>query len=498
MALEGLLPLGEHRPRRSLRERAGSWILWSALMVLAVVVMRPMRGELEQAHVVLILLLVVLGGSATGERPLGPALACAGFLIIDYYFQPPFDTLTVAKPLDWLVLFSFLATAIVASQLLNAARAAAEREQDRASEIDRIAALGAETLNAPRPEDALAAIAAVVRDATAADRCDIYVLDSTTGLAALAATTAGAGHAVTSVAPVLEASAAADGSRHRLTVRGRDVGVLVLSGGGDGHASSAAERLLNAFAYYAALGVERVRLAREAEHAEALREADRLKDAILAAVSHDLRAPLTTIKALARGIAARGETDAAIIEEQADRLNHVVTDLLDWSRLSVGGTNGRVEVNAAEDLIGAAIRQCEGALRHHSVAASAEGGSRVLLGRFDFVHSLRILTNLLENAAKYAPSGSTIDVAATEDAGRLVIRVSDRGPGVPAAELERIFTPFYRAPQVPPDVGGAGLGLAIARRLAEVQGGSVTYLPREGGGAEFQLALPAAQEEPAT
>jgi len=235
-----------------------------------------------------------------------------------------------------------------------------------------------------------------------------------------------------------------------------------------------------------------VRLVAEAEHAQALREADRLKDALLASVSHDLRTPLTAIKALAHDIAAAGDERAAVIEQQADRLNEMVADLLDLSRLNAGGIAMRPEINTAEDLVGAAIQQVAGALDGREVRTALDLAQPVPVGRFDFVHSLRILVNLIDNAAKYSPRASPIDLEVGKDGAMLSIAVLDRGPGVPAPERERIFEPFYRPAGVAPDARGSGLGLAIARRLAEAQGGSLAYADRPGGGSAFTLRLPAA------
>jgi two-component system sensor histidine kinase KdpD len=211
-------------------------------------------------------------------------------------------------------------------------------------------------------------------------------------------------------------------------------------------------------------------------------------------VSHDLRTPLTTIKALAHGLAESGNSDAHEIEEEADRLNRLVADLLDLSRLNAGAMPMRPEINAAEDLVGAALRRVSGTvapgrLRVHRAGGGADG---VVFGRFDFVQSLRALVNLLENAEKYSPPDAPIDVEVQRVGDELRFEVADRGAGVAEEERGRIFEPFYRAPGAAPDVGGAGLGLAIARGLAAQQGGDVRYEPRRGGGSVFTLVLPAA------
>jgi two-component system sensor histidine kinase KdpD len=550
-------------------------------LAVVTVALVSVRGQIDQAHTTLIFLLVVLGGSAGGGRALGFTLACACFLLIDYYLQTPYDTLTVDKPLDWLVLVAFLVAATVATQLLGRANNEAEAARLRAGEIDRLAALGAETLSVGQAGDTLAALASVIRDTIGSAACQIYVADrlgpaaggvpaGNFHLAAQAvggaqrAALAGRGGAELETASEVgghggvddgaggggervgsgggEVGAAStppdvaelvawvaerrrvaierlDGTPVRtsaaagasaaldselpparalllpLVVHERCVGVLRLAGSGGLRLDPQRRRFLDALSYYAALGVERVHLVAEAERAAALREANRLKDALLASVSHDLRTPLTTIKALAHDIASGGDERAAVIEQQSDRLNQMVADLLDLSRLNAGSVLLRPEINAAEDLVGAAIQQVGGALGAREVRTDLALQEPMPVGCFDFVHSLRILVNLLENASKYTPPGSPIQISMGADNEMISIAVADRGAGVPAAERERIFEPFYRPAGASPDSarqGGAGLGLAIARRLALAQGGTLTYDDRSGGGSVFTLRLPAA------
>jgi two-component system sensor histidine kinase KdpD len=502
------------------------WLFWGVVLVGVTVGMIVFRSALDQAHVALIYLLVVLGASVSGGRVVGIVLACTGFALIDYFFQAPFSTFTVGKRPDWLVLVAFLATAVVATQLLARASAQADAARRRADEIDRLSSLGAETLSVGRAEDALTAIAKVIRDTIGAAICEIHVRHADRDVLTRAASVgvmpatqdSEVGAAlVTWVAQHGRAAAERqDGSIFRanadpgagiplaaslpdaralllpLIVHERTVGVLRLADAKAISLDAGQRRFLSALAYYAALGVERVRLVAEAEHAEALREADSLKDALLAAVSHDLRTPLTTIKALAHDIATAGDERAATIEQQADRLNRMVADLLSLSRLNAGALPVRTELNAAEDLVGAAIQQVSGTLNGREVQASIEWSEPVLVGRFDFVHSLRILVNLIENAVKYSPDTAPVEIAVKRDGHVLCITVADRGPGIAPSEQARIFEPFYRIAGVSPDGGGgAGLGLAIARRLAEAQGGTVTFHDRPGGGSEFTLELPA-------
>ena len=349
-----------------------AWTLWLAALIVLTVVMHGVRGEIEEAHVVIPYLLVVLGGSSTGGRTLGFTLALLSFLLLDYYFQVPFDTFSVAKPLDWVILVAFLVTATVATQLLT-------RAQDEAREAER---------------------------------------------------------------------------------RAREV----------------------------------AELSRVAEHAEALREANHLKDMLLASVSHDLRTPLTTIKALAQDVAAGGDARAPIIEEQADRLSSMVANLLDLSRIRAGAFPLQMEINTAEDLLGAVSRQFA-AVPGGQLKTVVHLDQPALVGVFDFVQSLRVLSNLVENALRVSPPDMQVELEAQRDGPALLFAVRDRGTGVSAAEADRIFEPFYRPEGSPPDAGRAGLGLAISRNLAELQGGTLTYAPNPGGGSVFTLRLALAEVE---
>jgi two-component system sensor histidine kinase KdpD len=278
-----------------------------------------------------------------------------------------------------------------------------------------------------------------------------------------------------------------------LQVRGQTVGVLHLQQPAGLRLDAPRRRFVEAISHYAALAVERVRLMAEAERATALAEANRVKDAVLASVSHDLRTPLTTIRAHAQDLSALGDERAEIIAQEADRLNAMVSDLLDLSRLNAGAFPVKAELNTVDDLLGALLQRMEPALNGHGLTIALPPGDSLLVGRFDLVHALRILANIVDNAVKYSPPGSPIDIVASRSDGELEIQVSDRGFGVPPSEAGRIFEPFYRAPGAPPDVGGSGLGLAIARGLAAAQGGRLTFAPRTGGGSTFVLALPAAE-----
>jgi two-component system sensor histidine kinase KdpD len=518
------------------------WTVWLAVLAAATVAMLVWRSQLDKAHIALVFLLVVLGGSAAGGRALGLTLAGVAFLLFNYLFLPPYATLVVANPLDWLVLAAFLATSVIATHLLNRGQERAEAARARAIEVERLSVLGAETLNAGRAEDALSGVAEVIRSALGVDCCAVLVPQPTsantvapefTPIARAGTCEAGAtgeAGADTALDPgSLAAWVAARGTPAAersdrtvrvgavvvagefaawradddirvlfvpLVVRDRTVGVLRISHREPIVLDPAQRQFLSALSYYAALGAERVRLVAEAERAEAFRQADALKTSLIAMLSHDLRTPLTTIKGLAHTLAARergeGKAEAASIEEEADRLNRLVTDLLDLSRLTAGAMPLKLELNAADDLVGAALQRVRGIVGAREVRVMRDPEGPLLFGVFDLVQSLRALVNLIENALTYTPASGAIELTVRRRGNVLALEVADRGPGVPAGEEARIFEPFYRPAGARPDVGGAGLGLAIARGLAEAQHGTVRYAPRDGGGSIFVLELPAA------
>jgi two-component system sensor histidine kinase KdpD len=509
-----------------------SWlegIAWFGLLAVVTAILISIRPHLNATYVALAYLLVVQGGSARRGRPLGLALAAVAFLSFDYFFLPPFGTLTIQDPLNWFVLLAFLATGVLSAQLLYRAQAEAADARQRAAEIDRLASLGAETLSTARAEDALAAIASVIRVSLSIDSSAVYVADAASHELRLAAQS---GLPVDGPATDLalvewaaregrNAAERVDGSSVRdasselisaqdpprdaprvrafvrpLQARGRTVGVLRIARAAGLSASAAEIRVLDALAYYAALGIERSRLVAEAEQAQLLQEAHRAKDAVLASVSHDLRTPLTTIKGLAHEIAAGGDERADVIEEEADRLARFVAQMLDLSRIATGAAASNIQPNEAEDLLGAAVQQVTGRLAGRELRVTTDSTEALLFGSFDFSETLRAVVNLIDNAVKYSPAGAPIDLSARLDGEWLVFAVADRGPGVPRSERERIFEPFYRKPAArsgggSPDVGGAGLGLSIARGIAAAQGGGLDLEDRPGGGSVFSLRVPA-------
>jgi two-component system sensor histidine kinase KdpD len=258
--------------------------------------------------------------------------------------------------------------------------------------------------------------------------------------------------------------------------------------------------LLDAFARQAALVLDRLRLGVEAEQARVLAESERLGRSLLNSVSHELRTPIAAITTAAtalEGIPPGQQPElvrtlSAEIQSSAARLNRLVANLLDMTRLESGRVRPRLEWCDVKDVVNAAVRKADSELAEHRVQVAFS--QRLPLIRLDAVLLEQALLNLLVNAASYTPPGTAIDVAVTATARDLAISVSDRGPGLPGQSVSHVFDKFYRVPGVP--AGGTGLGLSIVKGFTEAQGGHAEATNRDGGGAMFTLRFPLPEELP--
>ena len=261
-----------------------------------------------------------------------------------------------------------------------------------------------------------------------------------------------------------------------------------------------AARMLDALIDQAALAIERVRLAEDLDRARIAAEGDRLRAALLTSISHDLRTPLASILGAASSLAAHGDTLAAparaemarTIAEEAERLNRFIGNLLDMTRLEAGRLVPAAGPVDLSDALGAALGRTERLLAHHTLVLDVPDD--LPLAALDMVLFEQVLVNILDNAAKYAPPGTTIAISATQEGAMLRLAIADQGPGIAPADLGHIFEKFYRARATDRQGAGTGLGLAICRGFMEAMGGRIEAANRaDGHGAVFTLFLPMAQ-----
>ena len=253
--------------------------------------------------------------------------------------------------------------------------------------------------------------------------------------------------------------------------------------------------LLETFANQTALGIERATLAGEAQQAQVQVATERLRNSLLSTVSHDLRTPLTAIAGAASGLledtapldpSTRRELCQTIAEE-AHRLNRLVHNLLEMTRLESGAIQVHKEWQPLEEVVGAALTRLEAPLRDRPLTTQLPAD--LPLVPLDSVLIEQVLLNLLENALKYTPPGSPLALTAWATAEAVTVEVADRGPGLPPGEEPRIFEKFYRVPRA--DLpSGTGLGLTICRGLVEAHGGQMGAANRPGGGLVVRFTLP--------
>jgi two-component system sensor histidine kinase KdpD len=254
-------------------------------------------------------------------------------------------------------------------------------------------------------------------------------------------------------------------------------------------------RMLDSFANQTAQAIERVQLAEQTSQIKLLQAAEKLQNALLNSISHDLRTPLVTITGALTTLETQGETLAtaarkSLVEtarEEADRLNRLVGNLLDMTRLEAGALKVKREPADVQDIIGAAIGQMESRLVGRDIRVKVPD-SLAFVG-MDFVLIVHVLTNLLDNALKYSPENSPLELQTRTVGGDIEISVLDRGQGIPQEDLEHVFDKFYRV-QRPDQVSGTGLGLAICKGIVEAHGGRILAENRSGGGTIITLLLP--------
>ena len=257
--------------------------------------------------------------------------------------------------------------------------------------------------------------------------------------------------------------------------------------------------LLETFANQTALAIERARLTEEMGKAQLQIEAEQLRSSLLSSVSHDIRTPLASIMGATTGLLRhKDKLDphayelAQIAHEEAQRLSRWVGNLIQMTRFESGNVQVRKEWQPLEEVVGSTLLRLEEMLTDHPLKPDLPDDLPLVL--IDSVLIEQVLVNLLENAIKYTPSGSPIDLSAWAEDQKVMVEVADRGPGLPPGEEERIFDKFYRVH--PTDAGGIGLGLTICRAIVEAHGGRIWAANRAGGGAVFYFTLPLVGEPP--
>ncbi|MFF3556269.1 ATP-binding protein [Streptomyces tsukubensis] len=456
------------------------WLVGVAAPVLLALLLRALDDSLGLANDVLLFLFATVMAALLGG--LLPALASAavGSLLLNYYFTPPVHTLTVYDPKNIVAIVIFFAVAVAVASVVDLAARRTHQAARLRAESEILSFLAGSVL---RGETSLDALLQRVRETFGME--SVALLERKSDVDPW--TTAG------SVGP-------------RSVVRPEDADVDMPVGDHMALALSGRvlpaedRRVLAAFAAQAAVVLDRQRLVGEAEGARRLAEGNRIRTALLAAVSHDLRTPLAAIKAAVTSlrsddVAWSDEDEAELlegIEDGADRLDQLVGNLLDMSRLQTGTVTPLMRVTDLDEVVPMAL------VGVPDESVELDIPETLPMVTVDRGLLERAVANIVENAVKYSPDATPVTVAASTLGERVEVRVADRGPGVPDDEKERIFEPFQRYGDAPRGAG-VGLGLAVARGFVEAMGGTLTAEDTPGGGMTMVLTLMVAPgTEPAT
>ena len=450
------------------RRRLGGVLLAVVLLPLLTVVLAAARGHLNLADFVLVYLVAVVAITVIGGFWPAVLAAVAASLLLNWYFTVPIHTFTIAQPRELLALLLFVTVAVAVSSVVHlAARRAlqAARAREEAASLLELAQTVLGGADSP---------AAVLEHLTRTHGGQAELQERVAGRWVRAASSGAGG--------VLAAASRID-IRPDLT--------LTVTGQGP----SATPALLAGYAAQAAAALDRERLRTQAAQAEALAEGNRMRTALLAAVSHDLRTPLASIKA---SVSSLRQTDVewseadeadllATIEQNADRLDALIGNLLDMSRLHTGSLQPFLRPVAIDEVAPVAAGGLDDSLR---LEMAVPDGFPLVLADPGLLE--RVLANLFSNALRYSPAGRPPELHAVLDGGTVRLEVADHGPGVPDELKERIFEPFERVGDRHP---GVGLGLAVARGFAEAMGGRIGAFDTPGGGLTVRVTLPAANQD---
>ncbi|MGH7527342.1 MAG: DUF4118 domain-containing protein, partial [Gemmatimonadales bacterium] len=451
---------------------------------------------------------------AAARYPQGPAVAAAlvGIASFDFFFVPPYYTFSVSDVRYVLTFGVMLLVALVLGRLTGRIRSQAEAAREREQRTAALYALSRDLTSARERDEVVAAALRHVQDTfvvqaavflpggegrVAAVSPVPYPFDEREG--AVAQWTFDHGQVAGQGTKTLPAAAA---MYLPLTASGRAIGVLGIRSADPGaFRDPARRRLVEALLGQTAVALERLSLAERSRQTSIEFEAERLRTALLSSLSHDMRTPLASIEGAASTLLHDPRQDdpdtrrelATTILQESQRMGRLVANLLDMIRVESGALQVQKEWQLLSDVVGVALLRTEDQLGDHPVSTNFPAD--LPLVAVDEILLEQVFVNLLENAAKYTPPGTPVEIGAEAGVDEVVIWVADRGPGLPGGEEERVFEKFHRAGAAPG--AGVGLGLAICRGIVTAHGGRIWAENRPGGGAVFRFTIPITGAPPA-
>lgn len=464
-----------------LSRRLASYLATVVVVALATFLLRQTIGFLGNEIVVLLYLLSVMFSTVLWGLTAGILAGLIAFLAFNYFFILPYNTLLVHKTQDLISLIVFLIVAVVMSQLIGQARESSRRAKNHEWEATRLYELISGLAGVYEYTDVTRVLAQHILETFQARQVEVRV-DARHTEKPLKYTA------------VDGAPAAGRFSVRVLMQTARSLEGEILLWLDERSLSAEEERLLNTIASQGAIAIERVQLIKTLNQNQVLEESDKMKTALLSSVSHELRSPLSAIKAsvssLRSGVVG-WDTDARTdlletIEEETDHLNSLVGNLLDMSRIEVNALKPNKTWNVLNEIVSDVLVKMRKPLQDFVVEVNIPNDLPLL--QVDYIMLSQVFTNLLSNSVKYGPPGSRIAVSAAMQSDSLHVQVGNQGPHVPPEHLNRIFDKFYRVTAAD-RITGTGLGLSICKGIIEAHGGKI-WAENRPGWFVFHFTLP--------
>ena len=437
-------------------------------------------------------LLAILAVSAFWGLRIAIFMAVLATLGYNFFFLPPVGKFTIADPQNWVALIAFLITAVIGSHLSERARREALHSNQRRREVERLYAFSQQLLVSDNVFGLLNSVPSYIVGSFGVTGAAVF-LDHKQE-------TYFSDISVQSLIPIDELKAISSRGEPVLD-RERGMCFMPLRMGVRGIGSmgivgcSMSRETLEAIGSLVAIAIERASTMEKLTKAEATRESDRLRSLLLDAVTHDFRTPLTSIKASAETLLSEVQLDkpqlkelAAVINEESDRLNRLVGEAAEVAQLDARQVELHFEPHRIKEAVDLSLQESRHALERHSVEQSIPETLPPV--PMDLKRITEVLAQLLENAGKYSPPGTPIHITAELRAGQLVTSVADHGPGIDDMEQGMIFEKFYRGRNQRVSMQGTGMGLAIAKAIVELHGGTITVTSQLGCGSVFSFTLP--------
>lgn len=443
--------------------------------------------------IALTLLLAILSVAASWGLRYSLPMSFVSALAFNYYFLPPIGRFTVAETQNWVALFAFLFTSVVASQLSERARRQAGEAHRRRNEVETLYLFSQQLLTADNVIELLKLVPRYVTETFGVRDAAIYLANKDQTYRSNPDRQELPIEKLREVASrgELTTDDTSQVSFVPLRIGVRPIGAVGIVGG------TLSRESLEAIGGLVAIAIERASAAENLMRTEASRESERLRSALLDSVTHEFRTPLTAIKASVTTLRSEDRLDEperqdllAVIDEESDRLNRLVGEAVEMAQLDAKEVKLDLEARNIREAIDEVLRENKHAIGEHPLEVRLP--EQLPNARMDLVWIKKVLQHLVENAAKYSPSASPIFISSEVKNGRLITSVADRGAGISDLERSMIFDKFYRGQGQRHRVHGTGMGLAIVKAIVEAHGGRIEVTSQLGHGSVFSFGLPLA------